>query len=109
MIIKNVEATILGIGVAGVTLLPGNNTVKDADWDLAKKNKLIKHRIDSGLLVEVVQETKTDVFSEMNATDQKKFVADLNDLAKLKEFLDDAKTEAVKTVINARIKLIEEA
>jgi ribosomal protein L19E len=109
MIIKNVEVTVLGIGVPGVYLLPGNNTVKNADWAKAKKNPVIKRRIDSGLIIEVVQETQTDNFSDMTATDQKKFVVDLNDLAKLKIFLDDAKTDAVKKVIRAQIEKIEEA
>lgn len=109
MIVKNTTASILGIGVGKLRVLPGNNIVKDSDWDKAKKNPLIKARLESGLLVEVQQETKAKSFDEMTEKDQKAFVLDLNDLAELEKLRDFAKSSAVKSAITKQVKKIKEA
>ena len=46
-----------GVVVGKVTLLPGNNEVKDEDWAIARNQ--VKDEIDRGLIKEIEMEVKT--------------------------------------------------
>lgn len=82
-----------------VRLLPGHNDVDAFVWEEAKKNKLIKHMINDGILVEV---TKSKSFGELTPAEQKEIIKDTFDLDKLESYKDFAKG-AVRTALNKQI------
>ncbi|WP_346235724.1 hypothetical protein MKY04_09285 [Lysinibacillus telephonicus] len=95
---------------AGVMVIPGVNTIEDADFEKFSKHPLIKTLINKGEIVvpEGSSSEKAQTLKDLSAEDAIELVKDTFSVEYLEELKESETRKTVLTAIDAQIKSIVE-
>lgn len=104
-----------------VTLMPGNNQIKESDWDAVKEHPIMKMRLDRGDFTLNDLKKATDAtdggarlkkresaqtLSDLNVKEACDLIADTYDRETLLRWADEDKRKTVDLAIDAQLKKI---
>jgi len=114
-----------------IRLLPGNNEIDDADWEVAKQNESIQRSMKAGYIKEVfakavekdedgnvkkdkngqpkVKEAPAKTLNDLEAEEARAVVEDTYDIDALKKWLKAEGRDEIRAAIQNQIETIENA
>jgi len=79
-------------------LLPGNNQIEEADWELAKKN--LQDKLDTGLIEEILEDgKKIKNIKQLSAKKAKEVIKNTFDLDTLQNWQEEEGRDEVRAIL----------